>query len=53
MFRNAEPQLSVDIVSGAGLTVIETPTKGLAFGLHRPFAREEDEVEQAAFVGIG
>jgi hypothetical protein len=54
MFRDGEPQLSVDIVKGAGLTVTETPTTGPIFGLYRPFVREEEEQEeQAAPTPIG
>jgi hypothetical protein len=54
MFRDDKPQLSVDIVKGAGLTVIENQTTGPIFGLYRPIVGEEEEQEeQAAPTPIG
>ena len=54
MFRNGELQLTVDIVKGAGITVVENRTTGPIFGLYRPFVREEEEQEeQAAPTPIG
>jgi len=53
MFRNGEMGLSVDIVTGAGLTVVETPTRGPVFGPHETYpCDDENEVsEVAALIG--
>jgi hypothetical protein len=53
MFRNGELQLTVDIVKGAGLTVVEAPTKGPVFGVHQPYTCEGEEEVEPAVIGIG